>query len=386
MQTVRALASTVTLVALGCGSLKSHVNPPPELVCNHIVVASEALEDALTKASPKDCVVLAEGSYTGSFVLPADVSLAGSEGATVVLKGDGSSNPVLTVHSGSTVVNIKIDTSAGSGIAIDPGPANLMGVSVTGADQSALTSTCSESDCAGRTVTLTDVELEKSGTGLLVAGATVDVVRGHITQMNSLMLAGGSGVVATKGARLSMHSTQVAQNIESGVLIDGASTLATLEGCDISGNGERGLWIQNITDGGVFVDGGTFNANSVVGVGILQAGGVQLSGVTISGTQLKDVMYNIGGHALIGDGVGFFSGAHDVRLDRISATDNGRVQIIADKSGAEIHVPGPLLEAPDGGYHVVVQRMAQPLIEVPPDDIDVLGVDLPVSADPIPLQ
>ena len=219
-------------------------------------------------------------------------------------------------------------------------------------------------------MTLTDVELEQSGTGLLVAGATVDVVRGHVTQMNSSMLAGGSGVVATKGARLSMHGTQVAQNVESGVVIDAASTLALLEGCDISGNGERGLWIQNITDGGVFVDGGTFTANSVVGVGILQAGGVQLSGVTISGTQLKDVMYNLGHHVPIGDGVGFFSGAHDVRLDCISAMDNGRVQIIADKSGDGIYVPAPTLQAPDGGYHVVIQRMA---FQVPPDDIDIPG-------------
>ena len=121
MRTVRALASAVIRSSRACGSLKSHVNPPPQLVCNHIVVASAALEDALTKASAQDCVVLAEGTYTGSFVLPQDVSLAGSEGAVVVLKGDGSTSPVLTVQSGSTVVNIKIDTSAGSGIAIDPG-------------------------------------------------------------------------------------------------------------------------------------------------------------------------------------------------------------------------------------------------------------------------
>jgi hypothetical protein len=374
MRLLRALA---LLVLAGCGTLYSHSGPPAGLTCDHVTVPpQDGLSSALNNAFAGDCVILAEGTYTGAFVLPKDVSLAGSEGAKVVLTGDSTTAPVLTIHGGqrSSVLNLRVDTSNGDGIAIDPGPANLVGVTVTNASEAALSSSCTAADCDQDGVTLTDVDLFTSGTGLHVVGGRLDMTRGTISQMNGTSLTAGNGIIAAAGAKLSLHQTVIADNAEAGILIDGAKTQATIEDCVVSGNLGRGIWVQN-TDAGVSITGGMLMGNKRVGIGVLQSGAVNVSGVTIRGTINTPVTVGVHVNEPVGDGVGLFTGAHQVTLDSLVLEDNARAQILADEIGAGNKVLMPTLKADDAGYRVVVQRSSNTLdvsstyVDTPPAEL-----------------
>jgi hypothetical protein len=348
------------------------------------VPPQDGLATALNNSFAGDCVILAAGTYTGAFVLPQDVSLAGSEGATVVLAGDTSTAPVLTIHGGqrSSVFNLRIDTGNGDGIAIDPGPANLVGVTVTNASEAALSSTCTAADCEQQGITLTDVDLLNSGTGLHLVGGQVNMTRGSISQMAGTQLTAGNGVIAAAGAKLSLHQTIIADNAEAGLLIDGAKTQATLEDCVVSGNQGRGVWVQN-TDAGVSITGGAILGNKRVGIGVLQSGGVNVSGVTVRGTQNTPVTVGVHVNNLVGDGIGLFTGAHSVTLDSVVFENNARAQILADEIGTGNKVLTPtLVQSDDAGYRVVVQRSTNTL-DVSSTLVDTPSTELIVDNSPV---
>jgi hypothetical protein len=370
------------LLLSGCGLTSA--TAPGGLDCDRISVATDKLDVALASAVPNDCVILTTGTYIGAFELPKDVSLAGAQGATVTLKGDGSGKPVLTVRGGkrSTVRGLKIDTSDGTGIAIDPGPANLVGVVVSGdASHQALTSTCELGSCDE--VTVEDSELTACTVGLLVSGGIVHMKGGRIADMAGNGLSDGSGVVAAKSAQVTLEQVTVENNHAIGVLIDGASTHVTLDGTTVRGNLERGVWIQNATDGGVTITGGEVSANGLVGIGIRDSAGITLSGLAVNDTRLVEVPIGISGHEMVGDGVGFFSGARDISVDGLTASGNGRAQILADACGEGVHVTAPQLSG--GQFRVVVQGGAQS-VDVPAMLIDNPGRELGTKSDAVPVS
>ena len=273
------------------------------MTCDRIKAASKTLSDTLAAASPGDCVIAAEGTWVGSFIVPKDVTLAASEGEKVVLKGDGSTNPVLMVKGGarSSVRNVTIDTSGGSGIVIDPGPASLIGVTIGGAHKSALTASCTRGGCEGETV-VEDCTFTQSATGLIISGARVRIERGRITQMGGAGLSDGSGVVAFGGAQLTMNGVTVEDNQAVGVLIDGAATHAGLTDCAVKNNRGRGVWIQGATDGGVQVTGGEVTGNALVGLGARDSAGLTFSGVTVQDTKPVRVAIDLSRYEDVGDG------------------------------------------------------------------------------------
>ena len=377
---MRALAACL-LLSTACG-LQS-AKPPAGLVCDSFTVIGDGLGEALAAAQPNECVILLGGTYAGAFELPANVSLAGANNAMPVLMGDGSGKPVLTVRGGlrSTVRGLKIDSSRGDGVAIDPGPVNLIGVTVQGdSSRAALTSTCTRGACAP--VTLEDTELVKGSTGLLVAGGIVRMVRGRVAEMGGTGLSDGSGVVASKGAHVTLESVTVEGNRQAGVLVDGEATSVTLDQTHVNANLERGIWVQNAPDGGVQITGGTISDNRLVGLGVRDSRGLRLTGVEISGTQVVEVPVGIGAKENVGDGVGLFQGARDVVLDLVRATGNGRAQILADGCGEGVRVIPS--EISGGQYRVVVQRGAGAL-EVPPTLIDDPGRELATKSSPVPV-
>jgi hypothetical protein len=383
---MRARVTCVVGVLAACGGLHSAPAIPSGLVCDGLLTPSGTLAETLSAARAGDCVILPAGTYTGAFVVPEDVSLAGSEGAAVVLSGDGSKQPVLTIHGGprSSVRNLKVATSAGDGIAIDPGPANLVGVTVTNAQENALSSTCTQPDCDQRGVTLEDVDLLSSASGLHVVGSAIDVTRGHVSQMSGPRLADGSGVIATQGAHLSLHGVAISDNAQIGVLVDGAMTQASLDDCTVTGNVGRGVWVQGVTDGGVSIARGLISANGLVGVGVRQSSAVTMTDVEVANTLLVPVPAGVGHNELVGDGVGLFSGASTVVLQGLNAHGNARAQILADQCGDGNQVLAPQVAAVDGGYRVVIQRTSS-VVEVPAALVDRLDAGLVVESDAVPV-
>ncbi|MBS1148816.1 MAG: hypothetical protein H6Q89_514 [Myxococcaceae bacterium] len=329
-------------------------------------------------------MIAAEGTWVGSFVLPLDVTLAASEGERVVLKGDGSANPVLTVMGGarSSVRNLQIDTSGGPGVVVDPGPANLMGVSIAGARKAALTASCTRGACEGETV-VQNSQLTTSATGLIVSGARVRVEGGRIAQIAGTGLTDGSGVVAFGGAHLTMNGVTVEDNQAVGVLVDGSATHAALTNCVVKDNRGRGVWIQRATDGGVSITGGEVTGNALVGLGARDSAGLTFSGVTVQDTKTVRVNLDLVNFEDVGDGVGLFTGVNDVKMEGVICRRNARAQILVDEIGPSIRVGTP--DVSGGLFRVVVQRTSA-TVEVPAALLDSPGRLLTVenSAQSVP--
>ncbi len=381
---VRVLGVLCSVWVLSCSGLSSHLGAPAGLVCDRLLVPSGTLTDALAKAKPGDCVLLATGTYEGAFVLPRDVSLAGSDDATVVLKANGA-EPVLRIEGGtrSVVRGLKIIAGEGIGIAIDPGPASLLGVTVTQSTRSAVTSTCTRPDCDQRGVTFKDCIFTANAVGLDVAGATVTVEGGRIADQHGGSLSSGSGVVASAGANLTLKGVTIENNENVGVLIDGPATRAMVEGCTVNGNKGRGVWIQGpVGAGAITVWGGQFTGNSLVGIGARDTSGLTIRNVTVADTQLVKVPIDLSAFENVGDGIGLFFGTRSTTLEGIVARGNLRAQVIADQCGDGVKVAGDLT---GGQYKLVVQRTASP-VDAPAASLDVPGRELTVKGDPIGLM
>ena len=368
---MRDLVPVVFVFLAACGGLYTPIKQPEGLVCDRIKAPGKALGEVLASATAGDCVIAGEGTWIGSFILPPDVTLAASDGEKVVLKGDGSANPVLTVMGGarSSVRNIQIDTSGGAGIVVDPGPANLMGVTIAGTRKAALTASCTRGVCEGETV-VKDSQLTSSATGLVVSGAKVRIEGGRVAQIAGTGLTDGSGVVAFGGAHLTMNGVTIEDNQSVGVLVDGAATHAELTDCIVKNNGGRGVWIQGATDGGVSVTGGEVTGNALVGLGARDSAGLRFTGVTVQDTKAVRVAIDLATFEDVGDGVGLFTGVNDVTMDAVVCRRNARAQILVDEIGSAIRMGTP--DVSGGLFRVVVQRTSAS-VDVAPALLDAPG-------------
>jgi hypothetical protein len=376
----------VLAMAAGCTPLTPFQGPPPPgLTCDRIIVPSKSLSDTLRAAKAGDCVILPAGTFSGSFVLPEDVSLAASEGADVTLTGG---DPVLTIKGGrrSTVQGVRIVATGGNGVAIDPGPAQLIAVKVTQAQRSAITANCMK-DCADKAVTLTDCELTKSGTGLRAAGLPVRIERGRVAEQVGAALSSGSGVVALAGAVVTMNEVTVEQNQNVGVLLDGATTRATITGCTIRNNQGRGLWAQGQVvnaagESSVTVSGGEVSGNLLVGIGARDSAGLVVRQARILATKSVRVPIDISRSEDVGDGIGLFSGTSGATIEGVTLADNARAQVLADQSGPGVRVGGTMS---GGRFRVVVQRTSSTVM-VEPALLDAPAAELIVRSTAIGLE
>ncbi|MGV3623121.1 MAG: right-handed parallel beta-helix repeat-containing protein, partial [Archangium sp.] len=346
------------LIFAACSPLTPRlpVETPVGLTCTRLTVPSGTLEEALAAAEPGDCVILPAGTYQGSFVLPEDVSIAASAGAEVTLTGG---DPVLSIVGGkrSVVQGLKILAGEGGGIAIEPGPAQLIGVKVSQAKEEALVATCTREDCDEREVTITDSELTQSSVGLRVKGAKVKVSGGRIAEQLGTSLSAGSGIVATGGAKVQLDNVTVEDNQNVGVLIDGAATRASLTGCNVKHNLGRGLWVQGQTaDAGevtVDVNGGEFADNALVGIGARDTVGLRVLNAAVKSTTIVRVPVDISRTEEVGDGVGLFTGARAITLQGVTLENNARAQLLADQVGSDVRVVSTSFTG--GRFRAVVQ-------------------------------
>lgn len=350
----------------GCGSLQA--TAPTGLTCDNVVSVGADLSAALAKARAGDCLVLPEGTWVGTFQVPDDVSVVGSEGATVVLRGD-SAGPVLSVRGGprTTVRKLRIEAPLGSGILIDPGPVNLVSVSVTGAKGNALVGRCTQSDCAQRGSTLEDTELLGSALGLVLRGATLTMKGGRIAGHRGLTLADGTGVVATAGAALTLTGVTIEQNANLGVLLDGATTRASLTGVTVQDNLGRGLWSQGLRGPQTLkVSGGAFVGNARMGLGARDSEGLVIDGARVEGTRETVVQIDIQREEKVGDGVALFAGTARGTFTGLQLRNNFRAQALVDRGGEGLDLAGTL----EGGQYKAVIQNTVPSVAVPAAVVD----------------
>jgi parallel beta helix pectate lyase-like protein len=386
----------IWVLCSACSSSSS--GPPSGVTCSGTSDgggSGASLTAALASAKPGSCVLLGTSTYTGSFVVPAGVTLASRSGQRATLTGGMASAPVvqITGGTGSALADVDVTNAAGVGVAVRGGAASLTNVNVTGAMSAAFAALCQGSSCGTDIVTLDSVSLTKSALGAWISGAYVKMNGGACTDEAVNDLSGGIGVVAEAGGRVELVGVDIERNGGVGVLIDGGGgTTALIQDTTVSNNSDRGVWVQGLTgtlaNPALSIQGATkIENNSIVGLGALDSHGIIFVGGFVDNTQLAPVVTNLGSTDKIGDGVGFFGGSGDVKLDTVSITANGRAAGLVDNNTGVIIFVGGKVEAGASNLLVVVQNTTDTKdVQVPAAEITAHTMPLSISAPTIPLS
>lgn len=189
---------------------------------------------------------------------------------------------------------------------------------------------------------LTEVDvLENYGIGIVGAASKLELNKLNISKTK---IGGGFSIgvsIQVKGlktADVKMLGCAVSESVGQGVLVDGASTTGedpepwylTARNNNISNNLDRGIWIQNINKGKgkVLIEDNTISGNSRIGVGIINAKGVQVKGGSVSGTKLVPTLVR-GNSVDMGDGLQVME-LSDATIDGVSFDQNQRLSILFD--------------------------------------------------------
>lgn len=378
------------IAALGvaaCGGAEA----PPELLCEgQIYRVADAVEltTALAAAVDGDCIGLESGRYQGTFTVAAAIGLGPVEGASPQLAAPGPEGVPLTVSAaGAQVRGLTISEPSLDALLVTTGPVRIDAMTLGGARRAAVEIRCEEQGCLmpSGVVVLAESSANTSNNGIIVDGARLRTegcrVEGNTTQS----LSGGAGVVAYRGAHLELTSTNVTNN-DYGVLLDGATTTASLEGTTVQGSRERGVWAQGlrgtIAAPALSLGGGTrLVDNRVVGLGSLDSQGVVLRNAQVVGTILTPISINVVETVEIGDGIGLLAGSAEVLVENSTLTGNGRAQAVVDQGGANLVFGQNTI---NGALKLVVQGTTPPVV-APAADLSTTPEPLPIVATPIAL-
>jgi hypothetical protein len=356
--------------ALLAGCSDDEPSVPGGVSCNEVFDAGAdgaSLSSALSQAQSGDCVVAESNTYQGSFQVKAGVILVAADGATPTIQGVADQPAVkVTGASGSAVIGF--DISGGSiGVFVEGTQARLEGLAISGATRSAFAgwrdiALGGPDTLPADGITLTDVEMSQSATGLWASNVRVALDGGSIHDNAGVSLTGGYGLVAVNGTQLTATGTVVEAN-SYGVVLDGSGgTVANLSSMQVLANLERGVWAQKLTGTlqapALTVQDTTIEANSLVGLGALQSKGIIIIGGKIAGTLAKPIVVDLD-TVDVGDGLGLFDATGDVSVDNVTLENNARSQALVDQAGANIAIAGGAVQASGGQLLVVVQNSTE---------------------------
>ncbi len=387
----------VIVTVFGCSSSSSSASAPSGLTCRSTAEGgadATSLTNALSTAPSGSCVLVRSATYTGTFSIPAGVTLASAAGEHATLTGGTASAAVVSIAggAGSGLWNVDVTNAAGVGVAVRDGAASLSNVNVTGATSAAFAALCQGASCLddASAVQLDTVSLTTSSLGAWVSGALVKMTGGACTDESTTSLTGGIGVVVLAGGRIELSNVDVERNGGVGVLVDGTGgTTALIQDGTVSNNADRGIWAQNLTgtmtNPALSIQGATeIVGNKVVGVGAVASHGIIFVGGHVGSTHLAPVVTTLGTTDQIGDGVGFFGASGDVKLDTVAIDGNDRAGgVVDDNTGAIIFVGGDVVGGA-ANLRLVVQNTQDSMdVQVPAGELSTTKV-LTVSAPVIP--
>jgi hypothetical protein len=393
--------SLFSAASVGCTSLKDTGEAADGASCSSTVNGggdAAALTSALSSAPSGSCVVLVSQTYTGSFTVPAGVTLSSSRGTRAVFRSTDD-KPAIELAggangAGASLFGIDVVDTKGVGIVVRGGGAHIQDVTVSGAKSAAIAVQCKDASCldGNHVVMLDDVRMKTSAMGLWASGAHVRMKNGESSDHGGETLTGGLGIVAQDGSRLELTGTKVERNTSVGVLLDGrGGTTGQLTDVTVSHNAARGVWAQKLKGTldapSLRVEGKTLiEDNKIVGLGAADSHGIIIVGGRIGTTVAAPVVSNLGSTESIGDGIGIFAGAGDVRMEGVELLGNARAAALFDKSDGAIIIVGGKVEAGPSQLKVVVQNpVAGARVEVSTDVLSTVQAPLGVSAPDVPL-
>jgi hypothetical protein len=378
-----------TGVGMGCSTTTSSSGTAPAAVtCSRSTSAADAssARAALAAASPGSCVVLTAATYAGPLTVPAGAALVAQDGSRVTISGGTAQEPAVSLGEGSQLANVDVVGSGGVGIAVRASNALLSSVTVSGAKGAALAILCKADatpSCASGTIALNGVQLSKSSLGLWVSGAHVAMKGGGSGSHAGTSLASAAGVIGQDGARLELDGVTVEKNEGVGILVDGASTTASIKNGTVSENGERGVWAQRVAGTldapSLRIEGTAITKNRIVGVGAVESHGIIIVSGRIAETVAAPLVTNLASTEQVGDGVGLFTSG-DFKLDGTLLEANARAAGISDGSDRGIIIVSGRVGAGPSGLKFVVQNTKGADVQVADTDRSVPGAALGFSA------
>jgi hypothetical protein len=386
-----ALPLACALGFVGCG--RDEAPAPGGTPCATSTTANDtpSAKAALAGAAPGACVILRAGSYAGPFQVPTGVTLMAQTGARATVTGGTVQDPALTLAEGAHLELVDVIDAAGVGIAVRASSAVVSSVTVSGAKSAALAVLCTAGapGCASGTVALADVRLGRSTLGLWVSGAHVSWKGGASTGHAGTALSAAAGVVAQGGAKLDLENVTVEKNQGVGVLVDGATTTASIKNAIINENGERGVWAQRLAGTleapALTIEGTQVTRNRIVGVGALESHGIIIVSGRISDTVEAPLVTNLSTNELIGDGLGIFAGSSDLKIDTVFEANARTAGIIDGASERGIIIVSGKVGAGASGLKFVVQN-TKANVQIPASDRSAppsaLGISAPQLAVP----
>ena len=373
-----ALLGLASFLVTGCEGFKqSPPDAPDALRCTEIVAGGDdgsSLEEALSTAAPGACVVVVSKTYKGSFVVPRGVTLASAKNQRAILTGATADKPAISLvgGDGSALCGLSVLESLGLGVAVRGGLVVIKDVTIEKSAKTGLAASCDNCGAAEKHV-YTDVRVRGSAVGVQLRGAMVEWTGGEVTESNSPSLSGGAGLVVQEGARLTLSKVAIERNQAVGLLVDGKGTTAALDGVIVRANGERGIWAQRLEGARTLSIGGTslIENNALVGVGVYRSAGVSIENSEIRGTQLRPTLIDLK-TAQVGDGL--LVAQASVSVSKTKLIGNARAQALVDTPSGAVAFAETTVQAPEGGYKVVVQNDANNGRNVTVDEADVSKV------------
>ncbi len=377
----RSILAAAAVLSLACG-------------CSSELCDAGELASALAAAHPGDTVTVGACRVTGSFTVPAGVSVVGQGPSTVLVASADHTALLLTGGTPATRVASLAVESAGGRLAIygrGPGDITLQDVSVTvtrgvgvGIEETAnvtLTRTTlrgpvTPENVAGvprpptpattgthglvlvraGTATITDTSVRgfaimgaelvsttttwtrgdadaNLSTGIFVVGGSATFESASLSStLAGVVLTPPYGGVGADGARIVTRSTSISGNNGVGFL-HAADVMAEHHDVTASDNTQGGLWVQNVA--GFALDGATstLRGNGFAAIMLVRSPGVTISDASIESTRSVTRMIGALGSVSVGDGVQMLGSHAGTLISGVRLVGNQRVGVLLDLEG-----------------------------------------------------
>ncbi|MGZ3473947.1 MAG: hypothetical protein ACXVCJ_05645 [Polyangiales bacterium] len=333
--------------------------------CSQIVTAASdaALQMAASSATAGACIVVSPGKY-GSIELAGGVSILGRAASAVVL-GDvhlAFGSQAATLLRGITVKSVRADGHGSvtmDRVLVDA--ASAIGVEAQEVDLTLTQSTIASPSSVGVVVDCRDVcppgvrpklVIERSwihdARRVAALAFAVDAIIHEtvIQRTHPESFLYGRGIEVSTGGTLQAFRVRIEDSDEAGLMVHGSAALLGPE-LEIK-NAMRGIWLAEIPDGGVVLDGFTVADSAVTGLGFDKGAlNIVVRNGTIHATRSMNVPVDVGGTKSVGDGITWGADAHakvesSVRVGKserlpalIDATAHGTFAAVLDDGDAD---------------------------------------------------
>jgi len=192
---------------------------------------------------------------------------------------------------------------------------------------------CTGSACTGALASqISGTVLDgNAGVGLLVAGAKLVATKLEVVRTQESN-GPGRGIEAQLGAAVDLSGIDVNTTKGLGLVFDAAT--GTVADSVIEDNDDRGIWVQNVTQGSLLLKNNTVSRNRFAGLGIMAASGLKVEGGTVSETATKTLLE--GSSTVEGaDGLHVVKGSA-VEVLKLKVDGNARVGVLFDASNGSV--------------------------------------------------